>query len=541
MPITFIDIERQKTYRIGFFFIFLLLLYYLVAVAFAQGLFFVFPILFLKADSIFIWNSPHILIIVFVFCVVFALLHSYLSGFNAVKTVLRNIEAIPPDTNDGIHKSFVNVINEIEIVNGCSGKIKPMVIPSLSLNAIAVSDLKGDSAIAITEGLLSRLSRQQLEAVVAHESYHILSGDCLEATVATGLFGLYASMLDKLQSFGEDEKREGGLHSAFLLFWILVKLSHLLNLFISREREYRADAAAVKMTRNPIALAEALYLISNNWKGAGFIGDGLEMLCMVNPKESEIEESEGFWANLLSTHPPIEKRIKILLSMAHLTISDLENRFNVEHEKDEKEIKAEDKYYILDKNQQWQGPFHISELKEIPWFSPMTWIKRTSSNEIERASEDDALKLFFETHILYKHDKYASDLRCPLCKEPLLKIPYERTYIFRCHYCKGSLVDNDKISRILARREERFDERIALLEKAVQEDNKRAMVLRKTKGIVSGNRRLLNCPKCQNPMMRRFYSLVYLVEIDRCGLCNVTWFDNDELEILQYITEMRFS
>ena len=200
-----------------------------------------------------------------------------------------------------------------------------MVIPSLSMNAIAVEDLSGQATIAITEGLLSRLTRPQLEAVLAHEAYHILSNDCIEATVATSLFGMYAAMLEKLQDFG-DEERGGGLHPAFFLFWVLMKLGQMLNLFISREREYRADAASVRMTRDPVAMAEALYLLSRNWRSTGLIGSGLEMLCIMNPEEAEAEEEEGFWQNLMSTHPPIRKRIDVLLSMAHADISILKSK-----------------------------------------------------------------------------------------------------------------------------------------------------------------------------------------------------------------------
>ena len=121
-------------------------------------------------------------------------------------------------------------------------------------------------------GLLSRLTRPQLEAVVAHEAYHVLSGDCIEATVATSLFGMYASAIEKFQSFSEGR---AFFSPAFILAWLLLKLSYILNMFISREREYRADAAAVRITRNPLALAEALHLLSRNWRGIGFIGAAL--------------------------------------------------------------------------------------------------------------------------------------------------------------------------------------------------------------------------------------------------------------------------
>ncbi len=71
----------------------------------------------------------------------------------------------------------------------------------MSLNALAAADLKGNAVIGITEGLLSRLTRPQLEAVIAHEAHHILSGDCLETTVAASLFGTFSSAMEKLRYY----------------------------------------------------------------------------------------------------------------------------------------------------------------------------------------------------------------------------------------------------------------------------------------------------------------------------------------------------
>ncbi len=479
MPLTFIDIEKQKNWRIGLLFILLLLMYFLASAALFQGFMLVFPIFFIKNGSFWITGHPTFLLTLIAFSLVTASIHFYFSAFGAVRSVMNSLNASPPDPDDGIHKRLRDIIDEIHIVTGDKRKIDCMVIPSLSMNALAVADLKGEAVIAITEGLLSRLTRPQLEAVLAHEAYHILSGDCLEATVVTSLFGMYSSMLDKLQNLAEEDT--AGFHPAFIPFWIFLKLSNLLNLFISREREYRADAGAIRMTRNPLAMAESLYLISKNWRGSGFIGRGIEMLCIVNPQVNSLDESEGWLADMMSTHPPLRKRIGILLDMAHASMSWLETRANL----------------------------------------------KTGVSDVSEG--------------LSQREGTLSEFMCPYCRQPLYAISYEKTKVYQCNSCRGVMVDNDRIPRIIVRREIPCPERIKALAKAVIMDNQRNLTIRKLRGAGTGIKSGVLCLKCNNPMFRTFYSLAYLVEIDRCGICGITWFDKDELEMLQCLIENRIT
>lgn len=540
MPLTYIDIEKQKTWRIGVFFLVLLFMYFLATTALVQGiLLFIFPFQFIKTGSILLFDNPLYLLVIFGFSLIIAAMHFWFSASDAVQAVMKNLGAIPPDPEDGIHKRLKNIVDEIHVVTGNKSRIQCMVIPTLSMNAIAVADLKGNAAIAITEGLLSRLTRSQTEAVLAHEAYHILSGDCMETTVATSLFGMYAAMLDKLQDFGEEDQR--GLHPAFFLFWILVKFSQVLSMFISREREYRADAASIRMTRNPLAMAEALHLIARNWRGSGLIGNGLEMLCIINPQENELDESEGFWANLMSTHPPINKRIDILLKMVRVSMAELGRKLSpVPQIVTPSSGTPEPFYYALDQKRQWQGPYTSGELFALPWLLPMTWIKSEDGKGVERASENPLFSVLFKNR-LSKADQEISPFQCPLCKQSLLEIPYERTKVYQCTFCRGTLIEDTRIPRIIARREKECTERIKLLAKAVTADNQKKLTIKKLKGKDVLARPLTLCPKCKNPMLRTFYSLAYLIEIDRCNVCNITWFDADELEMLQCVIENKMT
>lgn len=475
MPITFIDIERQKSSRIAFFFFFLIVLYFFVSAALYFGItLFFLPIAVTGRVSLGI-SLFHIGII-FSFSLLIAAIHFWFSSTNVVSSITRGLGALPPDPRDNIHRRLLNVMGEIRVASGNRKTMNCMVIPSLSMNALAADDLRGEAVIAITEGLLSRLSRDQLEAVIAHEAYHVLSGDCRETTLATSLFGMYIALIENMRSLAGDEGQRG-FEPSFLPLWILLKLSDLIRMFISREREYRADAASVRMTRNPLAMAEALCFLSRNWNGGGLISIGIEMLCIVNPEDNALDEAEGWWPDLMSTHPPIGKRIRQLLTMAHSSMQVLEQRMR-------------------------EG-------------------KNVNMTESEAGM--------------------TSGYVCPACMQPLQTMDYENTQVYQCMSCRGTLVENDKIPRIIARREHQCAERVKALATAVVHDNQRAMSIRRLTNAGKRSMAGFKCSKCNNVMLRTFYSGAYLIEIDRCSVCRLSWFEADELEMLQCLIENRIT
>lgn len=525
MPLTFIDIERQKSWRIWLFFLFLMFIYLVLTALFAAT-FLPFPRY--TATRFWIFAGMTALLV--------AGLHFWFSAYNTVSVVVRGLEAQPPDPQDGVHTMLLNIMQEVHVVTGNKRKMQCVVIPSFSMNALAVADLKGEAVIGITEGLLSRLTRPQLETVIAHEAHHILSGDCLETTVASSLFGTYSAAIEKLGS------ASGGrvfLSPAFTLAWILLQMSRLLNMFISREREYRADAASVRMTRNPLALAEALHLLSRSWRGAGFIGNGFEMLCIVNPQVKTLDETEGFWADLISTHPPLKNRIGILLKMARVHIADLDAKFGEKAISSARKF-SDPRYFALGPRQQWQGPFTLVELAALPWLSPLTWTAQGKDQPVERAWKDPLMNAIFLARLPGQEPAHAP-FSCPTCHQPLLKESYESAQIFQCRFCAGILVETHRIPRIIARtnRERACSERVTSLAKTVVKENQLRLHERKQRNDSKTSIPLFACPKCGNPMCRVFYSLAHLVEVDRCSFCAITWFDQDELEMLQCLIENR--
>ena len=105
----------------------------------------------------------------------------------------------------------------------------------------------------------------------------------------------------------------------------------------------------------------------------------------------------------------------------------------------------------------------------------------------------------------------------------------------------GLLVDKDKIPRILARRQLECTDRLISLVRAVTADNQRSLAIRQKRLKERKNEATISCPKCGRMMFRTFYSYAYLIEIDRCSICRLTWFDVDELEMLQCLIENRIT
>ncbi len=532
MPLTFIDIEKQKNWRIGILFVFLILMYFLISAGLLFSFFQMIPLGSHFGKTLLF--SAGRLFLLFFFSTAIASVHFYFSAYDTVRYIRKNINATDPDPEDGIHKQLMNIMEEIHVVTGNSVRMQCVVIPSLAMNALSAIDMRGNALIAITEGLLSRLSRDQIEAVMAHEAHHILSGDCLESTVASSLFGVPASLVEKVQTFSEGRAY---LSPAFIVTLLLLKLSQFLNMFISREREYRADAGAVRMTRNPLALAEVLHILWRNWRGSGFIGSGLENLCIVNPKVSSIDESEGWLANLLSTHPPIRKRISFLLTMAHVRLSDLETKNKTAAIPIPSE-QNKDRYFALDHKYQWQGPYSLAELALLPWFAALTWIS-TGGTSMQKASDMPVLNDIFMKRIAQEGTAQTSH-PCPVCHHPLLKRSVEKTRVMQCKFCGGTLVDHNRVFRIIARGEDEYSERIRTLSKITLKKNQLKKIARSVKGSEQ-NIPLLSCPQCKNKMTRAFYSLVYLIDLDRCSWCRVTWFDRDELKMLQCMIHTRMA
>jgi len=227
------------------------------------------------------------------------------------------------------YKLLHNIATEMSLAAGIHAP-EVVIITDTDPNAFAIGIGPESSYIMVTTGLISMLDRDELEGVIAHEMSHIRNNDTELMTVITVLFGgvlLLADWMKKIvfwnaPTFPKIPGASVVVKFVFFIFWILAVLfapliAKVLAMSVSREREYLADAGAAELTRNPIALANALAKIESHAEPARSVPKSIAHLCIADPLGRRINNKEGFWSNLFGTHPPMEKRIMLLRSMAY--------------------------------------------------------------------------------------------------------------------------------------------------------------------------------------------------------------------------------
>jgi heat shock protein HtpX len=194
------------------------------------------------------------------------------------------------------------------------------VIPSATPNAFATGRNPRHAAVAVTEGILRIIDRRQLEGVLAHELAHVRNRDVLIATIAASVAGLIASLGHMIQwgaifgGFGGRSDDERGNVFAALAWALLAPIiAMIVQLAVSRSREFGADASGAELTGDPDALAEALLALErgNELRPYAYGGPATAHLFIVNP----FRGAGGKMLQLFSTHPPIEERVRRLREM----------------------------------------------------------------------------------------------------------------------------------------------------------------------------------------------------------------------------------
>jgi heat shock protein HtpX len=244
------------------------------------------------------------------------------------QTVLQSAGAMPASPNDPRYQQLFNIVDEMSIASGLP-RPAVYVIPDPDPNAFATGRDPQRAAIAVTQGLVDTLTREELQAVIAHEMSHVRNYDIRLMTVVAALIGAVMLISEfGLRSFHgsggrgkSSSSRSGG--PFFLIIWLLAMIlspliSRILAMAVSRQREYLADASAGELTRNPLALASALSKIDAADDPTRSIKKGSAHLCIADPLGREANEREGFLADLFGTHPPIQRRILALKAMAYV-------------------------------------------------------------------------------------------------------------------------------------------------------------------------------------------------------------------------------
>lgn len=240
--------------------------------------------------------------------------------------ILRAIGAEKLDIDIPEHRELHNVVTEMALACGCPMP-KVYVVYDPAPNAFATGRDEKFSAICVTTGLLVLLNREETQGVVAHEMAHIRNLDTRVMMLVSVLLGGVALLSDWAQRsfYSSRHSRRGGgnlviVIPALLLILLSPLVSRLLAMAVSRQREYLADATAVEFTRNPVGLAKALEKIRDAGMPFHKATRGTAHLFFVNPLRRRLDNREGKFADLLSTHPPINRRIMLLYKMAGLRV-----------------------------------------------------------------------------------------------------------------------------------------------------------------------------------------------------------------------------
>ena len=238
-------------------------------------------------------------------------------------------ELIEPATPE--QKQLVNVVEEMAIASGLPPP-RVWIVPDPDPNAFATGRDAATASIAVTEGLLAKLTRDELQAVVAHEMAHVRNLDVRLMTLLAGMVGAIALLSDGLgRTIGRGSRAVGRRSSGgkgnplgiiILVLWLLTLvvapvISRILAMSVSRKREYLADATGAQLTRNPMALASALEKLEASGDPTRAISQGAAHLCIVDPSPGLMSGREGFLADFVASHPPIRQRIIRLRGMGY--------------------------------------------------------------------------------------------------------------------------------------------------------------------------------------------------------------------------------
>jgi heat shock protein HtpX len=259
--------------------------------------------------------------------------------FRGDRAVLASSHAVPigealagvPAADNRLKLTQVeNVVEEVAIAAGLP-KPSVYVIPDSDPNAFATGRDPEHASIAVTQGLVDALTREELQGVVAHEMSHVRNYDIRLMTLVAALVGAVVLLSDWAarglwwgggRRGGSRGRGGGSLGILFLVLWIVGIIlapivGQMLAMLVSRQREYLADASGAELTRNPLALASALQKIESAAEPTESIKRGTANLCIADPLGRKVGLREGGFADLFASHPPMVKRIAALHTMAY--------------------------------------------------------------------------------------------------------------------------------------------------------------------------------------------------------------------------------
>ena len=250
-----------------------------------------------------------------VIAMIFAIISTWGSYYYSDRIVLSLNKARPATKEE--NQKLVNILDSLIVSSGLPATPKLYIVEDSQPNAFATGRNPEHAVICVTTGLLDKLEYYELEGVLAHEMSHIKNYDILLSAVVSVMVGFVVILSDwftRITFWGGPRKRDDDdngnpiLMFIGLIFLILAPIfGQLMQLAISRKREFLADATAVEFTRNPDGLISALLKISGDPNELKVANNATENMYIVNPFRGK-KSSSSLW----STHPSIEDRVEAL-------------------------------------------------------------------------------------------------------------------------------------------------------------------------------------------------------------------------------------
>lgn len=258
-----------------------------------------------------------------VIALIFSIASAWGSYYYSDKIVL-SVNKARPATKEEDQK-LVNILDSLMVASGLSSKPRLYVVDDPQPNAFATGRNPENAVICVTTGLLEKLDYYELEGVIAHEMSHIKNYDirlsCI-VSVMVGFIVMIADLFSRMLFWGglrdrdSDSKANGILMLIGLIFLILSPIfGSLMQLALSRKREFLADATAVEFTRNPDGLISALEKLENDPNQLETANSATANMYIVNPFRKDTKEGKKRTTSIWSTHPSTADRIEALRNL----------------------------------------------------------------------------------------------------------------------------------------------------------------------------------------------------------------------------------
>ena len=249
-----------------------------------------------------------------VIALIFSIISTVATYYNCDKIVLASVRARPATKEEDLQ--LTNILEALMVASGLEHKPRLYVIDSEQPNAFATGRNPENSIICVTKGLLEKLNYYELEGVIAHEMAHIKNYDILLSAIISVMVGFVIMLSDiavrrRFRNDDDNDSRIGAILMVIGLILLIISplVAKILQLAVSRRREYLADATAVQFTRNPDGLISALRKISDDDSELNVASNSNAHMYIASPFKDKKQKEKS---SIFDTHPPVSARIEAL-------------------------------------------------------------------------------------------------------------------------------------------------------------------------------------------------------------------------------------